>query len=364
MAADFTQILADILKRRSEQFISGEELSHHLGITRTAVWKHIESLRDLGYHVLAVPHLGYRLTSLPDRLFPWEIQYNLKTKFIGKTIHYYNNLSSTMDKAMECALSGASEGTLVITERQTKGRGRMGRDWFSPKYKGLYLSLILKPKIPPQQSLIFTIIAALACCLAIKKTTGLDARVKWPNDILLDNKKLAGILVELSAEMDIVHTIIVGIGINVNPVRSKAPGATAPPNSVAGTSNGVNSDIKFMPSGAISLNEVNPALSTYEATLRGRKGGVNRLFLLKTLLEELEKQYLNFRKFGAKDIIKAWRKHSDTLGKHVKIFLGNKAHIEGLAQDIDEDGSLLVRQANGLVKRVFSCDALRCLPIK
>jgi BirA family biotin operon repressor/biotin-[acetyl-CoA-carboxylase] ligase len=316
--------LLHIIKNRPG-YISGEEISHQLGISRAAIWRHIQELRNLGYDITAVPHLGYRLVSSPDRLFPWEIKWHLKNRFIAKTIYYYENLSSTMDRAMDLALNGTPEGTLVVAERQTKGRGRMGRLWLSPKYKGIYLSLIIKPKILPQQAPILTLISAVAICEGLKQQLGVEAEIKWPNDILLNNKKIGGILTELSAEMDIVHAIIVGVGINVN------------------------NEKKTLPYSASSLREI-----------IGQE--TDRLSLLKTILSCFEQRYLEFQKQGVKQILDKWRHFSVTLGRRVRLSIrGQKTlGLVGEAVDIDRDGSLLIRQDSGLIERVVAGDIIHC----
>lgn len=206
--------ILEFLKKRQE-FFSGEELSHHFNISRQALWKHIQEFKELGYDIIAVPHLGYKLVSSPDRLLPFEINYGLNTKFIAKNIHYFDSVSSTMDIAMQLGIKGAPEGTIVLAEAQSRGRGRMGRQWVSLKYKGIYLSLLLKPKILPNQSPMLTLLCAVSICEAIKEVTDLDAKIKWPNDILIHNRKLGGILTELNAEMDAIRFVVVGIGLNV-----------------------------------------------------------------------------------------------------------------------------------------------------
>lgn len=299
-------------------------MSKELGMTRAAIWKHIHELRDFGYDITAVPHLGYRLLSCPDRLFPWEIRYHLKNKFIGKSVYYCETLPSTMDRAMELALQGASEGTLIIAEGQTKGRGRMGRQWLSPKYEGIYFSLIIKPKILPQQAPILTLISAVAICQAIGQHLSLAAQIKWPNDILINNRKVAGILTELSAEMDIVHAVIVGVGINVN------------------------NEKKSLPYSAASLKEM-------------AGGEVNRLALLKTLLRCFEEKYIQFQKQGVEEILDKWRHFSATLGRRVKLSIsGSRLQLVGEAVDIGQDGGLLIRNDSGLIERVMAGDIIHC----
>jgi BirA family biotin operon repressor/biotin-[acetyl-CoA-carboxylase] ligase len=282
----------------------------------------MQELKELGYDIVAVPHLGYRLISSADRLLPFEITPRLNTVFIGKKIFYFEAVSSTMDIAMELGLKGLPEGTLVLTETQTKGRGRLGRSWFSPKYKGVYLSLILKPRILPTQTPILTLLAAVSICEAIRENIFLDVRIKWPNDILIHNKKLGGILTELSAEMDRVRFVVVGIGLNVNSER------------------------KTLPEGATSLREQ-------------KKEEINRVELLQEILRRMEANYLFFQKKGPRDIIERWRSYNITLGKRVKVVC-QKEHVEGQAMDIDIDGGLLLRKDSGVVEKVMAGDIVHC----
>jgi BirA family biotin operon repressor/biotin-[acetyl-CoA-carboxylase] ligase len=311
--------IIDFLKRKQD-YASGEEISNRLGISRQALWKHIQELKEAGYDIIAVPHLGYRMISAPDRLFPAEISSRLNTKFIGKKIYYFDSVSSTMDIAMQLGLKNATEGTLVLTESQTKGRGRLGREWFSPRYKGIYLSLVLKPKILPNQAPILTLMVSVSICEAIKEITALEAQIKWPNDILMRQKKLGGILTEINAEMDGIRFIVIGIGLNVN------------------------NDKKALISGATSLKEQ-------------KKEGINRIELLQEILRAIERNYLTFQEKGAQSIIDKWRDYNITLGKRVKVY-SHKEHIEGQAVDIDTDGSLLLRSDSGLVQRVTAGDVV------
>lgn len=314
--------ILDFLKKKQEGYLSGDQISHRLGISRQALWKHIEELRDLGYDIVAVPHLGYRLVSLPNRLFPSEISWHLDTKFIGKKIYYFEAVSSTMDIAIELGLKGSSEGTLILAETQTKGRGRLGRHWLSPEYKGIYLSLILRPKILPNQASILTLLSAVSVCEAVKEKTGLETKIKWPNDILLHNYKLGGILTELNAEMDAVHFVVIGIGLNVNNEKNT------------------------LVTGATSLKEQ-------------KKENINRVELLQEILRRIEENYLLVQEKGNAQIIEKWNEYNVTLGKRVKIFF-HKKHIVGEAIDIDLDGGLLVRNDAGLVQKVMAGDIVHC----
>ncbi|MDD4899555.1 MAG: biotin--[acetyl-CoA-carboxylase] ligase [Candidatus Omnitrophica bacterium] len=313
--------IIEILKSKSG-YVSGEEISDHLRLSRQALWKHIQELRDSGYDIVAVPHLGYQLVQLPDRLFPQEIGSGLETKFIGKKIHYQEKVSSTMDLALNLGLQGASEGTVIVTESQSKGRGRLGRNWISPKYKGIYFSVILRPKISPLQASLLTILCAVGLCEAIKENAQIEPQIKWPNDLLINQKKIAGILTELNAEMDEVRFVNIGIGLNVNTEK------------------------KALISSATSLKEE-----------LGKE--VNRVELLKAILRRIETNYLLFRENRRKEIIEKWREYNTTLGKRVKILVRNQ-HLEGQAVDIDLDGALLVRKDSGVVQKISSGDIILC----
>lgn len=313
--------ILEILKQKP-WFISGEELSSYLKISRQALWKHIQELKDSGYNIVAVPHLGYRLISSPDRLFPYEVSQALNTKLIGKKIYYFDTVSSTMDIAFQLGIKGLAEGTLVLAESQTKGRGRLGRSWFSPKYKGIYLSLILRPKILPNQASIFTLLSAVSICEAIREVVNLDAKIKWPNDILIHNKKLGGILTELNAEMDEIYFVIVGMGLNVN------------------------NDKKTQVEDATSLKEQ-------------KKENINRISLLQEILRKIEANYLLFQKKGSQPIIEKWCSYNITLGKRVKIIC-QKEHLEGQAMSIDIDGGLLLRNDSGLTQKIMTGDVVHC----
>jgi len=313
--------ILDSLKRKHD-YVSGDLLSQRLGMSRQALWKYIQEFKEAGYDIVAVPHLGYRLVSSPDRLFPFEVGRDLDTEFVGKKIYYFDSLASTMNVAMKLGAEGAPEGTLVLSESQTKGRGRLGREWFSPKYKGIYLSLILKPKISPAEASIFTLLAGISISEAIKEIAGLDTHIKWPNDILAGHKKLGGILTELNAEMDEVNFVVIGAGLNVN------------------------NDKKTLPAGATSLKEY-------------KKESVNRVSLLQEILRKVESNYLLFQKKGPHPIIEKWREYNITLGKRVKVYF-HKEHIEGEAVDIDIDGGLLVRRDSGVTDKVMSGDVVHC----
>src|SRR3989338_1177033 len=312
--------ILNIFRSSNGEFISGEEISEKLKISRAAVWKHIEGLRKEGYEITGEPHVGYRLISTPDRLTEDEVSYGLGTKIIGKKIHSYDLTDSTMDIAHRLAQSNAPDGTVVFSDGQSKGRGRMGREWTSPKGKGVYMSLILRPDVSPADAPKITLMSAVAVANTIRKATHLGALIKWPNDILINNRKVCGILTEMSAEINTVKYIILGIGINVNTAKADLP---------------------------------------KEATsLKAEVGeSVARVELTQELLRELEHQYSIFKEKGFKKIIEKWRGLSHTLGEEVKIVCQNKK-IEGVAGDLDMSGALVVRLDSGFTEHIMAGDVL------
>lgn len=204
------------LHKFRDKYISGEELADRFKVSRTTVWNNIDFLRKQGYKIEAHPNLGYRLVSVPDRVLPDEIQYELNTRIIGRKVYTYEEIGSTNDAAWEMALKGEPEGSVVFAESQTKGRGRQKREWYSPAGKGLWFSVILRPNLTPNYAAIITAMSAAASSGAIAKYTGQNVWVKWPNDLYINNKKAGGILTELNTELDEIKFVILGIGINVN----------------------------------------------------------------------------------------------------------------------------------------------------
>ena len=307
--------------KSAEGYLSGEEISRQVKISRAGIWKYIQDLREEGYDIVAVPHLGYRLISRPDKLFASEVRAELGTKFIGRDVRYFDTVTSTMDIAFQLGIEGAPEGTVVCAEGQTKGKGRLGRSWASPKAKGIYMSVILRPQLMPADLTQLTILSAVAVCERIKQFCGLDAKIKWPNDILLKNKKLAGILTELNAEMDRVRFVVVGIGINVN-----TPVSQLPPNST----------------------------SVKHET--GKK--FSRIDLLQEILRSLENWYLRLQAQGFTPVIARWKELSSTLGKYVHL-VDQSGDIEGEAVDLDKYGGLVIRNDTGLTVKRMSGDVVQ-----
>jgi len=313
-----------LLRERSSDFLSGEEMSHLLKVSRTAIWKRVKHLRTLGYEIEASTHKGYRLVRSPDLLTPSEVSPLLKTKWIGRTIHYFHAIDSTNSKAYELALAGAEEGEVVIAESQEKGRGRLGRKWFSPPFLNLYLSVILRPKIPPHQASLITLMAAVATADAVQKLSKLSPSIKWPNDILLEGRKVAGLLNEIHSETDRIHFVILGIGVNLN----------------------------------MGARMFSKEIREVATSLKKEMGQViSRKAFLQALLLELEMWYEIFLKEGALPVLKAWRDRAQIEGRSVKVTsLGET--LSGIAVDIDSDGALILETRDGEQKRIVAGDVV------
>ncbi len=300
--------------RRSGDYVSGESLAEALGVSRAAVWKHIHALIKEGYGIDVAQGKGYRLLGLPDKLYPSEIRYGLETTLLGRKVVHLNTTNSTNIVARQMAERGIDEGTVVIAENQTRGKGRMGRSW-TTRPGGLWMSVVLKPAIDPMHASSITLLAAVSVTKALRGA-GLDAVIKWPNDVLVNGKKICGILTEMSAETDVVNFIILGIGVNVN---NEMPLETA---------------------------------TTMKAEL-GRD--VDRVKFTQSLLEVLEEDYLTFKDEGFTPILWSWRRYSDTLGRLVEVTYQDEV-IRGTARDVDEDGSLLVKTEDGSIRKIVSGD--------
>ncbi|MDE2222168.1 MAG: biotin--[acetyl-CoA-carboxylase] ligase [Candidatus Omnitrophica bacterium] len=304
--------------KQSEGYISGEEISARLKISRAAIWKHMQELRSEGYEITAVPHLGYRLMTCPDKLLGYEITADLGTRTIGKQVIVKDTVVSTMDEAFRLGMENCPDGTVVCAESQSKGRGRLGRSWVSPRGKGLYFSFVLRPRLPLNQLPQLTLMAAVALIEAIETASGLKAAIKWPNDILFENHKLAGILTELRAESDQVKFVVVGIGLNVN----------------------------------ASVNQLAPQATSLKAA-SGKS--FNRTEVFQAVLRCLDKGYARILHHEFDKIMAEWCKHSATLHKRVRI-TDPAGSVEGEAVDLDEDGALLVRKDNGVIVKKTAGD--------
>lgn len=303
-------------------YLSGAEISRRVGRSRAAVWQWIEELRRDGYTIEASPRRGYRLVARPDRLYPWEVQRHLRTERIGRRIVYQERVDSTNDWVRALAKEGAPEGLVAVAEEQLKGRGRRGRTWSSPFAKGVWSTTLLRPAIPPQAAPTMALAAALAVARAVEEVTGLAAAVKWPNDVLVGEKKVAGILVEMDAELDQVRSLAVGIGLNAN----------------------------------LEPDDFPPEARSHATSLLLALGRpVDRAALLGALLNHLERVYLRVLEGGLGAVLDDLRKRAAWLGFEVQVTDGQRAW-EGVARDIAPDGALLVETAGGRLERVYAAD--------
>ena len=303
--------------------VSGAELSHQLGLTRAAIWARVEELRRLGYEIEASPHLGYRLLSTPDLLHADDLLTRLgKTKVVGRDIRVFQETTSTSDVVEKLARDGVKEGVAVFAESQTNGRGRLGRKWLSPPGKGLWFSILLRPSLRPQEATQITITAATALRRALQVGTGLAPDIKWPNDILIRSRKVAGILTELSAELDRVKHIIIGIGVDVNLGASEFPA------------------------------DLRPRVTSLKAEVGH---SVPRPALATTILRELDADYARLRVGQFVAIADEWEQHCTTLGQQVTIRLGER-RVCGRAEALDDDGALLLRTEHGHMERIVGGD--------
>ncbi len=316
------QILA-ALRAASPGLASGSDLAHQLGISRAAVWARIEALRGLGYEISASPHRGYRLVSVPDVLHADDLLSRLGGRqIVGRDIQVFKETTSTNDVVERLALDGVPEGVVVFAETQTKGRGRLGRKWISTKGRGLLFSVLLRPDVAPQAVTQVMVAAGTAVARAIRKSTGLNPQIKWPNDILIGSKKVAGILTELHAELDHVQYVCLGIGVDVNQEAGDFP----------------------------------PELRRIATSLKMESGQAQkRSDLAIGILQELDADYGRILAGQFAAVADEWESQCATLGCRVRIAQGDRI-IEGQAESLDNEGGLLVRTQHGRLERIISGD--------
>jgi len=309
------------LRNAGENGVAGTELSRAIGVSRAAIWARIDVLRAVGFQIEASPHAGYRLISSPDRLIADDIQSLLKSaKVIGREIQVYKETKSTNDIVERLARDGVQEGVVVFAERQTAGKGRLGRSWHSPPELGLWFSVLLRPKLSAQEAVKLTITFSNAISVALRGVSGVDATIKWPNDIMVKSRKLGGILTEMSAELDSLNYALLGVGVNVN--NESFPNALAP----IATSLAIESGQQF-----------------------------HRPTLAAKLLDELDRAYDSMLSGGFPGIATEWAARCDTIGKPIRVHTGARI-IEGVAESLDPDGGLLLRTEYGGIERVIGGD--------
>lgn len=302
--------------------MSGAEIGRRLGISRAAVWKHVTQLRGAGYRIEGTRARGYRLLETPGLLTPTEITAYLTSTTLGRVIHYEKTTDSTNRVARELARSGAREGAIVVAEGQTAGRGRLGRAWFSPSGLNLYLSVILRPRVPPAHVPQLALVAASAVAGTIVATSDVVPAIKWPNDVLLGGRKVAGILTEMDSEADQVAFVVVGIGVNLNLTRAA----------------------------------LSPELRPTATSLRAETGHlVDRAAFAGRLLAELEQRYGRYLAQGFGALRAEWESYSCLTGRDVHV-VGVNGRTAGRVLGIDDHGALRVRGADGVEMQVLAGD--------
>jgi BirA family biotin operon repressor/biotin-[acetyl-CoA-carboxylase] ligase len=316
------------LKKKTGQWVSGETISNALGISRTAVWKQIHSLIGDGHEIQSAPRKGYRLEQAADILTAAEITARLSTRIMGRpSIRIFTQTDSTNQQAKLLAAQGAPEGTVVAAESQTKGRGRRGRTWLSPAGQGICLSIVLRPPLTPAKAPQITLMAAVAVARTLENA-GIRANIKWPNDILVENMKIAGILTEISADMDQVDWVIVGLGLNVNTPSREIP-----------------ADLRGQAT-SMQIQTGHPH---------------SRTELLCGLLQDFESCYEQLKVEGFGPIMDQWRRMSDIIGRQVYVDVMGARH-HGTVAAVDDDGVLVLEDTEGRTRRFFSGDVTRVRP--
>ncbi|SKA07436.1 biotin--[acetyl-CoA-carboxylase] ligase [Selenihalanaerobacter shriftii] len=315
------QQVLQILHDNESEYISGQKLSDQLKVSRTTIWKYVKSLREQGYLIDSSSKLGYRLIKAPDILSPEEIKRDLETDVLGSEVIYYEQVESTNNLAEVKARKGAIEGTIIIAKEQVGGKGRLGREYFCPS-EGVWFSVILRPDLKPTFASQLNFVAAVALARTIEQLTNLQPGIKWPNDILINQRKVSGILTEMNAEIDRVNYVILGLGINLNIEKAEFPEEL-----------------------------IRKATSVKEEF--GKE--VSKLDFFLSLLHELEKEYVKLQEDGFGSVLQGWRDYNITLGKEVKVNNVREV-LKGQAIDVDDEGALLIKLEDGTVERVIAGD--------
>lgn len=315
------------LFRTERGYLSGQQISRELGVSRTAVWKHISALRKDGYLIEAVPSLGYRLVSSPDTIDTADVKAQLCGTRIGQHLEFLKTTASTNADAFRLAEDGAVEGTVVLADSQSGGKGRRGRVWSSPAGVNLYCSVVLRPAIMPHEAPQLTFLSAVAVARAIELSTDLTPEIKWPNDLLISGKKVAGLLNEMSAETDGINFVILGIGVNLNMTADQFPDDLRHPSTSLLLESGVRVD-------------------------RSRFTG--------TMLRELDRLYADFLMHGFGPVREEWQRRCNASGRQVLVSDSGTECTGGRFVGIDSDGALLLRSEDDALHRI-TCGDVRVL---
>ncbi len=312
------------LQTHNTEYLSGQDLSDVLKISRVAIWKHIKKIQELGYTIESKQKLGYKLVANSEEPLPWEITKGLKTKLIGQRAYYYDSLDSTQNQALKITGNVKNDGALVIAAKQTMGKGRLGRQWISPK-GGIWISIILFPKFDISITTLFPIASSLALSYAIEKIFKISPELKWPNDVTIKGKKVAGMLVDVSLESNKIESLALGVGINFN----------------------------------INTKEVEKILKNTPnfygiTTLKDKGKDQKAIKLIQSFLTELEKIYNSLNKKKTEQIISEWTRRSSTIGKKIELVTIN-GKINGKAIKIDHDGALIISNKDK-IERIIAGD--------
>lgn len=307
------------LLKQADGYLSGQDICDWLKVSRTAVWKVINQLKEEGYEIEAVRNRGYRLMSVADVITEAELKSRMKSRWAGGQLKYYEEIDSTNNQAKRLAEEGSPHGTLVVADRQSAGKGRRGRSWVSPGGTGIWMSILMRPQIPPMHAAMMTLVMALAVCEGVERETGLKTQIKWPNDIIIDGKKICGILTEMSSELDFIHYVVTGMGINVN------------------------------------MEEFPDELKDKATSLRLEAGRpFARSAIIARVMESLEPYYEQFvRDEDLSGLLEPYHSRLANLGREVAV-LAPGHEYQGTALGINEKGELLVKTGDGTVKQVVS----------
>ena len=302
----------NFLESHESEYLSGQDLSDVLKISRVAIWKHIEKIRSLGYRIDSKQKRGYKFVNRTEKLLPWEITKKNKSEFVGRRVYYFDEIDSTQNYALQISNNKNENGTVIVAEKQTDGKGRLNRKWYSPE-GGIWLSVIIHPEFQISDATIIPLAASLALCESIKKVHKIKTDVKWPNDITIDGKKVAGMLIDTSIQGNKVENLVLGIGINF-----------------ADNIQQIEKRLKNSP-------------NFYGVTsLFPEKNNPSKIELLVQFLLELEKVINSLIKGKNAQIIKDWSKHTNMFGKTISVNTGN-GKISGIAKKIDSDGALIIK---------------------
>ena len=314
--------ILNFFRERPGQYVSGQEISDALNISRAAVWKQVKALRELGFAIDSKHSAGYSLIDSPDLLLAADIKKDLDVRIVGSSIETFPAIDSTNIYARQAGEKGSAQGLVVVADQQTAGRGRLGRSWVSPSGVNVYCSVLLRPQIPVQKAPQLTFLSAVSVAETIEKCCGLTAQVKWPNDVLVDGLKIAGLLNEMSAETEMIHFVVLGMGINLNISADQLP-----------------------------ERQNYPATSAY--LLTGQQ--VDRCGFVRELLQTLDRYYLELLNDGFAPIRKRWEARCNIMNQRVRVEQGDII-LTGTVVGLESDGALILQGDDGDIKKIVSGD--------